>query len=48
MHLLVIILLLAGLVCFLCAAFGVAGARVNLLALGLACWISTALITAIG
>lgn len=41
---LTIVLLVAGLLCFLLAAFGVGG-RVNLVALGLACWILTALIS---
>lgn len=40
---LTLILLIAGLICFLLAAFGVGG-RVNLVALGLACWILTVLI----
>lgn len=39
------LLLLAGFVCFLLAAFGVAS-RVNLVAVGLACWILVPLIDA--
>ena len=39
------LLYLAALICFILAAFGVA-ARVNLLAVGLACWVTTAVITA--
>jgi hypothetical protein len=46
-HIFTIILLVAGLVCFLISAFGVAiPSRWNLIALGLACWITTALIAA--
>jgi hypothetical protein len=46
-HIITIILLVAGLVCFLISAFGVAmPTRWNLVALGLACWITTALIAA--
>jgi len=40
-----LILLMAGAACFGLAAFGVA-ARVNLVALGLLCWILTVLIPA--
>lgn len=45
MEILVLILLILALVCFLLAAFGVAvPARVNLVALGLAAWVTTAII----
>jgi hypothetical protein len=37
------ILLIAALICFIAAAIGV-NARVNLVAVGLACWVATALI----
>lgn len=40
------LLYLIGFLCFIFAAFGVAAARVNLVALGLACWILPALIAA--
>lgn len=40
---LVILLLLAALIMFLLAAFGVGG-RVNLIALGLACWVASQLL----
>lgn len=40
---LIILLLLAALIMFLLAAFGVGG-RVNLLALGLACWVASQLL----
>lgn len=43
MELLILLLLVAGAVCFGIAAFG-AVARPNLVALGLLCWISTAVI----
>lgn len=45
MGLLLLLLLIAGLVCFLIAAVGVAS-RVNLLALGLAFWILVPIIQA--
>lgn len=45
MGLLIVLLLLAGAICFALAAFGVA-ARVNLVAAGLLCWILTVLIPA--
>lgn len=45
MDVLILLLLIAGFVCFVLAAIGVA-ARLNLLAIGLACWILTALIPA--
>jgi uncharacterized membrane protein len=38
------VLLICGLVCFILAAFGVPVSRINLVALGLAFWILTALI----
>lgn len=38
------ILLIAAFICFVLAAFGVASPRVNLVALGLALWVLTALI----
>jgi hypothetical protein len=41
-----IILLTAALVCFLLATFGIGG-RLNLVALGLACWVLTVLLPAI-
>ncbi len=45
MEILVLILLILGLACFLLAAFGVGvPPRVNLVALGLAAWITTAII----
>lgn len=40
------ILLLLGFVLFVLAALGVASARINLIAAGLACWILVALINA--
>lgn len=43
---LVFLLLLAGFICFLVAAAGVGVGRVNLIALGLAFWIFTALLGA--
>jgi uncharacterized membrane protein len=43
----VLLLLILGLVCFLAAAFGATWRTVNLVALGLAFWIATALIAAI-
>lgn len=46
MDVLVLVLLLAAAVCFGLAAFGVA-ARINLVALGLLCWVLTALIPAL-
>lgn len=46
MNIIRIILLTAGLVCFLLATFNVGG-RLNLVALGLACWILTQLLPAI-
>ena len=44
MDVLVLLLLLLGLLLFLLAAAGVGHPRVNLLALGLACWIATAVL----
>lgn len=46
MTLLIIVCLILGLLCFLGAAFGVTPARVNLIALGLAFWIFTVLVSA--
>lgn len=46
MEVLILLLLIAGAICFGLAAFGVA-ARVNLIALGLMFWILTALIPAL-
>ena len=40
----ILILLIAGLVCFLLAAFGATVPRINLTALGLAFWILTFII----
>ena len=37
------VLLVAALICFIAAAIGVS-ARVNLVAVGLACWVATSLI----
>jgi hypothetical protein len=45
MEILLLILLIAAALCFGLAAFGVSS-RVNLLALGLLCWVLTALIPA--
>lgn len=45
MELLVLLLLVAGAVCFGLAAFGVA-ARINLVAMGLLCWIVTVIVPA--
>lgn len=36
---LTMILLVAALICFLLTAFGVGVSRINLLAVGLACWV---------
>ena len=47
MDVLTLLLLIAAAVCFGLAAFGVASARVNLLALGLLFWVLTALLPAI-
>jgi len=44
MDVLVLLLLLLGLVLFVLAGLGVGHPRVNLLALGLACWIATAVL----
>lgn len=46
MELLVLLLLVAGAVCFGLAAFGVA-ARINLVAMGLLCWIVTVIVPAL-
>lgn len=43
---LVTLLLLAALIMFLLAAFGVGG-RINLIALGLACWVATQILPGI-
>lgn len=40
---LTLLLLLAGFVCFFLAAVGVTARRVNLVALGLACWVAVPL-----
>lgn len=42
---LVLILYVVAFVCFVAAAFGVGG-RVNLIAVGLACWVLTAVLAA--
>jgi len=44
METLILILLVFGLACFIAAAFSVLGGRVNLIAVGLACWITTVLL----
>lgn len=44
MDIVIILLLLAGLVCFIIAAIGAWTPRVNLIALGLAFWIATVLL----
>lgn len=44
MTLLILILLIVGLVCFIIAAINRWSPQVNLIALGLACWIATAII----
>ncbi|WP_158088819.1 hypothetical protein [Thermoactinospora rubra] len=46
MRIITLILLIAGLVCFGLATLGVGG-RINLVAAGLACWITTDLIEVI-
>lgn len=46
MEILVLILLIFAFVCFVAAAFGLAAGRVNLVALGLASWVLTAVIAA--
>jgi len=48
MNLIIILLLVAGLVCFIIAAANKFGAKVNLIALGLACWIATLILPHIG
>ncbi|GAT68219.1 hypothetical protein HS048_28150 [Planomonospora sp. ID91781] len=45
---LTLILLIFALACFLLAAFGIGGARINLLALGLALWVLSELVPRIG
>lgn len=45
MALLTFLLLLAALVCFGLTAIGVGASRINLLALGLACWMLTLVIS---
>lgn len=45
---LTVILLLAALVCFLLAAFGVPTSRVSIGWIGLACWVLVPLLAAIG
>lgn len=44
METLILIFLVIALVCFAIAAFGLWAARVNLVALGLAFWVATALL----
>lgn len=44
MSLWILMLLVAGLVCFLLAAFKVAAGRIELVALGLALWILTSIL----
>ena len=39
-----LVLLIAALICFLLAAFSILGERVNLIAIGLALWVLTALV----
>ena len=39
-----LILLIAALICFIAAALGVNARGINLIAVGLACWVATALI----
>lgn len=46
MSVIIFVLLVAAFICFVLAAFGVAATRINLVALGLACWVLTAVITA--
>jgi len=41
---LVLLLLIAAVICFGAAAFGIAGGRINLVAAGLLCWVLTVLI----
>lgn len=47
MSLLTVILLIAALACFVLAAFGFAAKKINLIALGLACWILPSVISAL-
>lgn len=47
MSIIIVLLLLAALICFLLAAFG-ASVKYNLVALGLAFWVGTLLLGAIG
>lgn len=42
-----LLLLVVGAVCFGLAAFGVSAHRLNLVALGLLCWIATAILPAL-
>ena len=46
MALVILLCLILGLLCFLGAAFGLVAGRINLIALGLAFWIFTALLAA--
>lgn len=46
MELLILLLLVAGAACFGLAAFGVS-ARINLVAMGLLCWIVTVIVPAL-
>jgi hypothetical protein len=48
MSALILVLLIAGFICFALATFGVSVPRINLLALGLALWVLAELIPAIG
>lgn len=47
MSTLAVILLVAALICFLLAAFGVGAPRFNLLAAGLTCWVLAELLPAL-
>lgn len=47
MEVIVLLLLLAGAVCLALATLGAAARRINLLPLGLLCWIVTAIIPAV-
>lgn len=47
-HPLYLFLFLLALVLFVCAAFGVASARINLLAAGLAAWVLVLVFTSLG
>lgn len=47
MHILILLLLIVGALCFAAAAFGVQVRRTNLVALGLLAWLLTVLIPAL-